>query len=55
MENKSKKIKPSLTFEIDSSLKLLHKLFEEYADFDKDHLNPRFAMNCATDSWHLTD
>ncbi|WP_204347110.1 hypothetical protein [Psychroserpens algicola] len=51
----SEKINPNLTFEIDSSKKLFNKLLEEYADFDKDHLNPRFAMNCATDSWHLTD
>ena len=51
----SEKINPNLTFEIDSSKKLFNKLLEEYADFDKDHLNPRFAMNCVTNSWHLTD
>ncbi|MCV9387972.1 hypothetical protein [Reichenbachiella ulvae] len=34
---------------------MFDKLLEEYADFDKEHLNPRHAMNCATTSWHLTD
>ncbi|WP_458626445.1 hypothetical protein [Winogradskyella sp. PC D3.3] len=51
----SEKIKPNLTFEIDTSQKLFNKLMEEYSDFDKSHLNPRFAMNAAIDSWHLTD
>ena len=46
---------PTLSFEIDSSLKLYNKLLEEYSDFDKQHLNPRFAVNCAVTSWHLTD
>jgi len=51
----STEIKPKLTFEIDCSIELFNKLLEEYSDFDKQHLNPRFAMNCAITSWHLTD
>lgn len=49
------KINPTLTFEIRNSKDLYNKLLEEYQDFDKQHLNPRFAMNCAITSWHLTD
>lgn len=45
----------TLTFEIKNSKDLFNKLLEEYNDFDKQHLNPRFAMNCAITSWHLTD
>ena len=48
-------INPTLTFEIRNSKDLFNKLLEEYKDFDKQHLNPRFAMNCAITSWHLTD
>ena len=48
-------IKPTLTFEINNSSDLFNKLLEEYSDFDKQYLNPRFAMNCAITSWHLTD
>lgn len=48
-------IRPKLTFEIKSSRDMLKKLLEEYSDFDKQHLNPRFAINCAITSWHLTD
>jgi hypothetical protein len=48
-------INPTLTFEIRDSKDLFNKLLEEYQDFDKQHLNPRFAMNCAITSWHLTD
>lgn len=51
----SKNIKPSLTFEINNSKDLFNKLLEEYSDFDKQYLNPRFAVNCAITSWHLTD
>lgn len=51
----TEKLKPNLTFEIDTSEKLFSKLMEEYSDFDKSHLSPRFAMNSAVDSWHLTD
>lgn len=51
MEN----FKPSYTFEISNSISFYDKLLAEYADFDKQHLNPRFAMNCAINSWHLTD
>lgn len=51
----SEKLNPNLTFEIDTSKKLFNKLMEEYNDFDKSHLSPRFAMNSAVDSWHLTD
>lgn len=49
------KFKPTLTFEIKNSKGLFEKLLEEYADFDKKHMNPRFAMNCAINSWHLSD
>lgn len=47
--------KPKLSFEISNSSELFNMLLEEYTDFDKQHLNPRFAMNCAITSWHLTD
>lgn len=52
MENK---FKPTLTLEIKSSLDFFEKLLQEYNDFDKQHLNPRFAMNAAINSWHLSD
>ncbi|HAF27840.1 MAG TPA: hypothetical protein DCG75_02230 [Bacteroidales bacterium] len=48
-------ITPSLTFEINNSKDLFNKLLEEYSDFDNQYLNPRFAINCAITSWHLTD
>ncbi|HAN79501.1 MAG TPA: hypothetical protein DCQ31_17910 [Bacteroidales bacterium] len=48
-------IKPTLTFEINDSKDLFNKLLEEYSDFDKQYLNPRFALNCSINSWHLTD
>ena len=51
MEN----FKPNYTFEISDSKGFYEKLMDEYCDFDKNHLNPRFAMNCAITSWHLTD
>ncbi|MCW2120598.1 hypothetical protein [Flavobacterium sp. 7A] len=46
---------PSNSFEIANSKGFLKKLSDEYGDFDKAHLNPRFAINCAITSWHLTD
>ena len=46
---------PNLTFEITDSKLFLQKLLEEYNDFDKEYLNPRYALNCALNSWHLTD
>jgi hypothetical protein len=46
---------PSNSFEIKNSKEFFDKLLEEYDDFDKKHLNPRFAINCAITSWHLTD
>lgn len=48
-------IKPNYTFEINNSKSFFEKLLQEYKDFDTDHLNPRFAMNCAINSWHLSD
>lgn len=51
----TEKINPQLTFEIKNSEEFLNKLLEEYNDFDKQYLNPRFAMNCAITSWHMTD
>ncbi len=48
-------INPTLTFEIKNSKDLFNKLLEEYKDFDRQHLNPRYAMNSAITSWHLTD
>lgn len=47
--------KPNYTFEIRNSKSFYEKLLAEYNDFDKDHLNPRYAMNCAINSWHLSD
>jgi len=42
-------------FEIENSKGFFEKLENEYSDFDKEHLNPRHAINCAINSWHLTD
>jgi hypothetical protein len=47
--------KPTLTFEFNNSKKIFENLLEEYSDFDKQPLKSRFAMNCAINSWHLTD
>ncbi len=47
--------KPKLSFEILNSKDFLEKLINEYDDFDKEHLNSRHAINCAINSWHLTD
>ena len=47
--------KPSLTFDFNNSKKIFENLLEEYSDFDKQPLKSRFAMNCAINSWHLTD
>lgn len=46
---------PNNSFEISNSKDFFKKLCEEYNDFDKQHLNSRFAINCAINSWHLTD
>jgi hypothetical protein len=48
-------MKAKLSFQITSSRDFLNKLLQEYEDFDKQHLNPRYAINCAITSWHLTD
>ena len=47
--------KPKFSFEIENSKGFFEKLENEYSDFDKEHLNPRHAINCAINSWHLTD
>ena len=47
--------KPTSSFEIENSKGFFEKLLAEYADFDKEHLNPRFAINAAITSWHLSD
>ena len=46
---------PRLTFQITNSEAFYNKLLQEYADFDKQHLNPRHAINCSITSWHLID
>ena len=46
---------PRHSFEIKNSNDFFNKLLQEYSDFDKQHLNPRHAINCAITSWHLTD
>lgn len=51
----SKENEPMLSFEIKNSKDLFNKLMEEYSDFDTQYLNPRFAVNCAITTWHLTD
>lgn len=51
----NKGIETRLTFEIVNSVGMFNKLLEEYSDFDKQHLNPRFALNCAITTWHLSD
>ncbi len=47
--------KPTNSFEIENSKGFFEKLKAEYDDFDKEHLNPRFAINAAITSWHLSD
>lgn len=47
--------KPTNSFEIENSKGFYEKLKAEYEDFDKEHLNPRHAINAAITSWHLTD
>lgn len=47
--------KPSNSFEIENSKGFFEKLLAEWDDFDREHLNPRFAINAAITSWHLTD
>ena len=47
--------KPSNSFEIENSKGFFEKLRAEFDDFDREHLNPRFAINAAITSWHLTD
>lgn len=47
--------KPTNSFEIENSQGFFEKLRAEYDDFDKQHLNPRFAINAAITSWHLSD
>lgn len=46
---------PNNSFEIKNSKDFFEKLRDEYNDFDRAHLNPRHAINCAITSWHLTD
>lgn len=46
---------PNTAFQITTSYEFFQKLLEEYHDFNNDHLSPRFAINCAINSWHLTD
>ena len=46
---------PSNTFEIGNSQGFFEKLLAEFNDFEKEHLNPRFAINAAITSWHLSD
>jgi hypothetical protein len=46
---------PSNSFEIKNSKGFFQKLRDEYRDLNKEHINPRFAINCAITSWHLTD
>ena len=55
MRKMGEKFKPKFSFEIENSKGFFEKLEQEYADFDKEHLNPRHAINCAINSWHLTD
>jgi hypothetical protein len=47
--------KPTNSFEIENSQGFFEKLQAEYNDFDKEHLNPRFAINASITSWHLSD
>lgn len=51
----SNNFKPTKSFEIANSKGFYEKLLEEYNDFDREHLNPRYAINSAITSWHLTD
>lgn len=51
----SENFKPTISFAIENSKGFFEKLHSEYDDFDKEHLNPRFAINAAITSWHLSD
>lgn len=51
----SENFKPSNIFEIKNSKEFYEKLCAEFDDFDREHLNPRYAINAALTSWHLTD
>ncbi|MDR6966888.1 hypothetical protein J2X31_000888 [Flavobacterium arsenatis] len=46
---------PSLSFEFNNSNSLFKNLLEEFEDFKRNPTKSRFAMNCAINSWHLTD
>ena len=46
---------PSLSFEFKDSKSLFDNLLAEFADFEANPTKSRFAMNCAINSWHLTD
>jgi len=51
----NKHFKPTNSFEIENSKGFFDKLLAEYEDFENEHLNPRFAINAAITSWHLSD
>jgi hypothetical protein len=51
----NKNFRPTNSFEIEDSQGFFEKLRAEFDDFDKEHLNPRFAINAAITSWHLSD
>ena len=46
---------PRLSFGIVSSRGFFEKLLTEYQFFDRDHVSPIHAINCALTSWHMTD
>ena len=48
-------MEPKLTFDIKTSRDFYNKMLLEYEDFCKNHLSVRYAINCAINSWHLTD
>lgn len=48
-------MEPKLTFDIKSSIDFFKKMILEYEDFKENHLSARYAINCAINSWHLTD
>lgn len=47
--------KPKFSFGIISSRQFFEKMLAEFDDFDKNPISGRFAINCAINSWHLTD
>lgn len=44
-----------LSFEIKNANDFLNKLLEDYAEYKKEPLSSRLAINCAMSAWHIID